>query len=337
MIRCPYLFTVMAVAISLAVPTIASAEATQLRISRGYGASYLPFYVMEAKGLLQKRAAADGLGDIKVEFLLIDGGNNINDAILAGSVDIASTGTGGFLTLWAKTKGNRKLEVIGLGGSASGGMTMTSRNPAMKSLRDVTEQDRIAVPGIKTSLGAVILQMAVAKEFGDAEYARFDHLTVGLAYPDAVAAMLSGGTEITAHVASPPFSYIELDHPGIHKVFNSIDLFGHVTTIMAFTTEQFRAANPKLIASFVAALKEAITFINANKPEAAEIYSRMAKVKSTQPEILRIINDPDIRFTPTPEGIMVYANFLHRVRLLKVKPDTWKDVFASELHDLPGN
>ena len=315
----------------------ATAEVSQLRISRGFGVHFLPLYVMEAKGLLQKRAAANGLGDIKVEFLLVDGGNHINDAILAGTIDIASTGTGGFLTLWAKAKGNPKLEVIGLGGSASGGMTMTSRNPTMKSLRDVTEKDRIAVPGIKTSLGAIILQMAVAKEFGDKEYARLDHLTVSMSYPDAVAAMLSSRSEITAHVASAPFSYMELDHPGIHKVFNSVELFGHVTTIMAFTTEQFRKSNPKLTASFVAALEEAIAFVAANKPEAAQIYARAARVKSPEAEILRIINDPDVRFTLVPEGIMVYANFMHRVGLLKVKPATWKDVFVSELHGLPGN
>src|SRR2546423_947948 len=226
--------SLLALAVALCVPIGAQAEVSLLRVSRGFGVHYLPLYVMEAKGLLQKQTSATGLGEIKVEFLLVDGGNHINDAILAGTIDIASTGTGGFLTLWAKAKGNPKLEVIGLGGSASGGMTMASRNPAMKSLRDVTEKDRIAVPGIKTSLGAIILQMAVAKEFGDKEYARLDHLTISLPYPDAVAVMLSGKGEITAHVASAPFSYMELDHPGIHKVFNSVELFGHVTTIMAF-------------------------------------------------------------------------------------------------------
>jgi NitT/TauT family transport system substrate-binding protein len=327
----------LAVVLALGAPIGAQAEVGQLRVSRGFGVHYLPLYVMEAKGLLQKRAIAAGLGEIKVEFLLVDGGNHINDAILAGTIDIASTGTGGFLTLWAKAKGNPKLEVIGLGGSASGGMTMTSRNPAMRSLRDVTEKDRIAVPGIKTSLGAIILQMAVAKEFGDKDYARLDHLTISLPYPDAVAAMLSSKTEITAHVASAPFSYMELDSPGIHKVFNSVELFGHVTTIMAFTTEQFRSTNPKLTASFVAALKEAVEFIAANKTEAAQIYVRAARVKSPEAEILRIINDPDLRFTLVPEGVMIYANFMHRVGLLKVKPATWKDVFVSELHGLPGN
>src|SRR3981189_207034 len=109
--------SLLALAVALGVPMSASAEVSQLRVSRGFGVHYLPLYVMEAKGLLQKQAAAAGLGDVKTEFLLIDGGNHINDAILAGSIDIASTGTGGFLTLWAKAKGNPKLEVIGLGGS----------------------------------------------------------------------------------------------------------------------------------------------------------------------------------------------------------------------------
>ena len=38
-----------------------------------------------------------------------------------------------------------------------------------------------------------------------------------------------------------------------------------------------------------------------------------------------------------PAAIMIYANFMHRVGLLKVKPQTWKDAFMSELYGLPGS
>lgn len=332
-----WLVRLLALAMGLALPVAASAEVNQVRISRGYGAHYLPFYIMEAQGLLQKHAAAAGLGDIKTEYFLVDGGNHINDAMLAGTIDIASTGTGGFLTLWAKAKGNPKLEVIGLGASASGGMILTTRNPAIKTLRDFTEKDRIAVPGIKTSLGAILLHMAVAKEFGDAEYTKLDPLTVGLAYPDAVAAMLSGRSEITAHMASAPFCYIELDHPGIHKVFNSIDVVGPVTTIMAFTTQQFAAANPKLTSAFVAALKEATEFAANKKEDAAKIYLQVAKVKMTHDELMRVLNDPDLKFSLTPQGVMTYANFMNRVGMIKTKPQSWKDVFVGELSSLSGS
>lgn len=327
----------LALTISLIVPLSAWADVTQVRISRGFGAAYLPLYVMDAQGLLQKHAAAAGLGGVKVEYLLVDGGNHINDAMLAGTLDIASTGTGGYLVMWAKTKGNPKLEVIGLGGAASGGMVLTTRNPAVKSLRDFTEKDRIAVPGIKTSLGAILLHMAVAKEFGDAEYAKLDPLTVGLAYPDAVAAMLSGKSEITAHMASPPFSFIELDSPGIHKVFNSVDVVGPLTTIMTFTTQQFAVGNPKMTSAFVAALKEATEFSATRKEEAAKIYLQTAKVKMTHNDLMRVLNDPDLKYTLTPQGIMTYANFMHRVGMIKTKPETWKDVFVSDIGSLSGN
>ena len=323
-------------ALTVLLPAPALAEVTRVRVSRGFSISYLPLYVMEAQKLLQKHTAAAGLGEVTVEYLLVDGGNHINDAMLAGTVDIGSTGTGGFLTLWAKARGTNA-SVIGLGGSAAGGMVMTSRNPAMKTLRDVTEKDRIAVPGIKTSLGAVILQMAVAREFGDAAYAKLDHLTVGLSYPDAVVAMLSGSGEITAHVASAPFYYMELAKPGIHKIFNSVELFGHLTTIMAFTTDAFRARNPKLTAAFIAALEEGTRFVDQNKSEAARIYSTSAKVKTPEAETLRMISDPDVRYTLAPQGVMIYANFLNRVGVIKVKPERWQDVFAPEVHKQPGN
>jgi hypothetical protein len=61
----------LAMAVALVTAGGASAEVSQLRISRGFGMHYLPLYVMEAKGLVPKRAA-DWLGGVKVQFLLIE-------------------------------------------------------------------------------------------------------------------------------------------------------------------------------------------------------------------------------------------------------------------------
>ena len=51
------------------------------------------------------------------------------------------------------------------------------------------------------SLAAVVLQMAVAKQFGPENYTKLDASTVGLPHPEAVAALLSGRTEIVGHFA----------------------------------------------------------------------------------------------------------------------------------------
>src|SRR5262245_5727376 len=150
------------------------AETNEVRISKGYGMHYLPLYVMEAEKLLEKHAAAAGLGDVKVSWPVFDGGNIINDAMLAGALDIAAIGVPGFLTLWDKGKANPRTTILGLAAVGSGSVYLNTRNPNIKTLADFTEKDRIAVPGIKTSLVAVVLQMAAAQVFGIENYAKLD-------------------------------------------------------------------------------------------------------------------------------------------------------------------
>src|SRR5262245_51840442 len=197
-----------ALAVAAAAPN-ASAETNELRISKGFGIHFLPLYIMERQRLVEKHAAAAGLGDVKVSYRIIDGGNVINDAMLSGALDVAAIGVPGFLTLWDKARTIPGREVVGLGAVGGGSVWLMTRNPNVKTLADFTDKDRIAVPGIKTSFVAVVLQMAAAQAFGPENYARLDHLTVGIPHPDALAAMLAGRTEITAHFCSPPFSYIE--------------------------------------------------------------------------------------------------------------------------------
>jgi NitT/TauT family transport system substrate-binding protein len=321
----------------LAAPPPARAETGAVRISYGFGILYLPLMVMDRERLLEKRAQAAGLPDVKVEWKTFDGGNVINDAMLSGALDIAGIGVPGFLTLWAKAKDNPALEVRGLTGMSSSSMYLMTRSPNVRTLKDFGDNDRIAVPGIKTSLPAVLLHMAAAKEFGDANYAKLDPITVPLPHPDAVAVMLSGKTELTSHMASPPFSYMEAEAPGLHRVFNSIDLLGHITLDMTFTTRRFYEANPKLAAAFVAAMEDACALIARDRRRAAEIYIAVAKVKPSLDETLRILDDPDSRFSAVPDGTMKYAEFMSRVGTIKARPAGWKDLFFPPIHAAGGS
>src|SRR5476651_1499922 len=107
--------------IALTVFSIASAraEVSEVRISRGFVVLYLPLMVMESEKLLEKHARAAGLREVKATYLVLDGGNVINDAMLSGALDIASIGVAGFLTLWAKAKDNPAIEIRGLSGMSS--------------------------------------------------------------------------------------------------------------------------------------------------------------------------------------------------------------------------
>jgi NitT/TauT family transport system substrate-binding protein len=327
---------VIAFAIQCAASPV-TAEVSTLRVSYGYGILYLPLMVMDREQLIEKHAKSAGLGDVKVEWKTFDGGNVINDAMLAGALDIAGIGIPGFLTLWAKAKDNPSLEVRALTGMSASSMYLMTRNPQVKTLKDFSDRDRIAVPGIKTSLPAVLLHMAAAKEFGDANYAKLDSITVGLGHPEALGVMLSGKGEINSHMASPPFSYVEDATAGLHRVFNSVDILGNITLDITFTTRRFVEANPKLAGAFAAAMEDACALIASDRRKAAQIYNAVAKVKQPVEETLKILNDPNTRFSVVPEGTMRYADFMSRVGTIKAKPASWKDLFFAPVSAMAGS
>jgi len=326
----------LALASLVAVAAPARAEVKEVRISKGYGILYLPLMVMEQRKLLEKKAAEAGLGEIKTTWYLFDGGNVINDAMLAGSLDIAGTGAPGFITLWAKSKGTRA-EVVGVSGMSGTLLTLNTINPDIKSLKDYTIKDKIALPGIKTSLAAVVLQMAAAKELGKDKWNAVDNSTVGLPHPEAYTAMMSGKTEITSHFASPPYSAMELRDKRVRSVVNSIDALGPITLDVVFAPKKFVDENPKTMAAFLAAFDEACDIIAKDKDGAAKDFQASLKAKLTTEEALEMVSDKNTTFSATPTGMMQFANFMADVGSIKNRPGKWSDMYMPALAVRAGN
>jgi NitT/TauT family transport system substrate-binding protein len=326
----------LALAICAALVAPARAEVSEVRISKGYGVLYLPLMVMEQRRLLEKKAAEAGLGDIKTSWFLFDGGNIINDAMLSGALDIAGAGAPGFLALWSKGKGTRA-EVVGVSGMSGTSLSLNTTNPDIKSLSDFTSKDKIALPGIKTSLSAVVLQMAATKQLGKDKWNSLDAFTVGLPHPEAYAALLSGKTEISAHFASPPYSTLELRDKRVHSVVNSIDVLGPITLDVVFAPKKFVDANPKIMAAFLAAFDEACDIIAKDKKGATEDFIASLKTKISPDEALAIVSDPDTTFSATPKGIMQIADFMADVGSMKARPEKWSDLFMPALATRSGN
>ncbi|TCT08975.1 ABC transporter substrate-binding protein [Paralcaligenes ureilyticus] len=320
----------------LAASTSALAEIKTVNIAQQYGISYLPLMVMQDKGLLKIEAKAAGLGDIKVNWAKFAGGNVMNDAILSGDLQFASGGVGPFVTLWAKTRSN--VVVKGVTAMNSMPLLLTTRNPAVKTIKDFTSKDRIALPAVKVSIQAITLQMAAEKAFGPGQQNKLDAITVTQSHPDGMAALLSGSSEINSHFTSPPFQYIELSKPGIHTVLNSYDVTGGPHTFnVVWATQKFADANPKTYAAFVKAFDKAVAFVNNDKQAAAELYIRVTKSKEPASFFVKILNDPNVKFTTTPQNVMKYVDFMYRIGFIKAKPASWKDMFFPNMHNLPGS
>src|SRR4030095_12842255 len=172
---------------------------------------------------------------------------------------------------------------------------------------------------------------ATAKEFGDANYNKYSTLYRNLSHPDGLAAFLSG-KEITAYFSSPPFQYQALEKPGVRRILNSYDVSGGPATfLVAWATSKFRDENPRTYKAFLNAYKEATHPSNANKRGAAEIYGKESKDKSGVDAIEKMLNDPEIRITMTPEQTLPIANFMSKTGTLKGKAGSWKDLYFPEL------
>ncbi len=326
---------VLALGLSAAL-AVQAQQATEVRVARQYGIAYIPLMIMQDQKLIEKHAAQLGMPNVKVTWQQFTGGAVMNDALLSGNLDFAVVGPPPFLTMWARTQGTQN-QVLGVASLNAMPMYLMTRNPAVQSVRDFTEKDKIVVSGVKVSSQAVVLQMAAAKEWGLKEHDRLDKLTVAMPLSDSMALMLSGKGEITADFTVPPFSYRELK-AGMRPVLDTFSVMGGPSsTNVVYVTRKYHDANAKMVHAFGAALREAQAAITRDKPAAAATYLKLSGDKESVENVVEMLSDPKVEFSVTPRGIMAYADFLHSTGAIKAKPAGWKDVFVPDVHGLPGN
>jgi NitT/TauT family transport system substrate-binding protein len=308
----------------------------QLRIAEQFGIVYLLLNVAQDQGLIEKQGKAQGL-DIKVEFVKLSGGAAVNEALLSGSIDVAGAGVGPLLTIWDRTLG--KQNVRGIASLGNIPYYLTSINPAVKTIADFTEKDRIALPAVGVSVQSRVLQLASAKVWGDAQYTRLDKIQVAVPHPEATAAIIKGGTEISAHFGNPPFQEQGLaGNPAAHIVLKSYDVLGGPSSAtVLYGTDKFRKENPKTYKAFVDALAEAAQLVRKDPEKAADIFIRTNKSGIDRKLLLGIIKNPEVEFKLAPQNTYALAEFMHRVGAIKNKPASARDYFFDDAHVAGGS
>jgi sulfonate transport system substrate-binding protein len=325
---------------ALAMPSLARSARAQvagIRLGKQYGLPFLPQMVMEAEKLIEQQAARRGIPGLQVGWITASGPAGLNDGLLSGSIEFVNVAPPSLATLWEKTTGTRR-PVRALCTVQSMPYVLVTRNPKVHAVADLSADDKIAVPTVKISGQAMILQIAAAKTWGFDQYERLDPFTVSMGHPDAVAAMLSAKLEITTHFCVAPFQYYELAVPGFHVVVKSYDVLGgpHTNGIQV-TTQPFYQDNPKICEAVFAAHEEANAFIKKHPADAAKIYLDLSgDRRSTPAEIVKIITDPDIDYTTTPANVMTLVEFMRKTGRLKTAPASWQEMFLPTAHALKG-
>ena len=313
----------------------ANAATRVVRLATQYGISYLPLTIMAEKKLLEAEGKKLGL-DLSTEWVRFTGGPPMNEALISGNLDFASGGVSPLVTIWARTKDN--LKVKGICAINSMPLYLNSIDPNVKTIKDFTDKDRIALPAVRVSMQAVILQMAAEKVFGKGQEHKLDAWTVSLSHPDGLAQMMSGKSEITAHFTSAPFMYTELADKRVHRVLNSYDVFGGSHTFnVVWATSKLYEGEPKIVQAFLSALRIAMKEINEDPAGSAALWVKADKSKLTPAEAEKIIRDKENTWTLTPQQTMVVADYMGRVKMIPAVPASWKDMFIDAVHNLPGS
>jgi NitT/TauT family transport system substrate-binding protein len=314
----------------------AAADTATVRVLRPVDLVSLPLIVMQHEHMIERVAEQMGLGAVKVEWVAPSKTAPI-ETLAAGQTDIAATDIASFVTAADNTLGTPG-EMRALAALTERPYVLVARKAAVNTIRDFHAGDHIAVPAVKISGPALMLEMAAAQEWGVEHYDKLDPIVV--ARPDEAAseALQSGKGNLDAHFSQMPYADDELANAAIHRVMDSFDIAGPHSAAALAVTARFHDANPKLCVAILSALEQADDLIKSKPGTAAELYASVAKDQDVAIEDLTdMIGDPDLAYRTAPAGLMRLAEFMHRVGRLKHKPGSWKDLFFPEAHDLSGS
>ena len=288
--------------------------------------------IMDELQLVQKQAEKAGLEDLKVSWQRFSDGPGMNEALISGNLDIANGGLTSLIVLWDKSKG----AYLGLSALSSMPSVLMTRDPGIRSVKDFKDTDRIALVS-RVSVQAIILRMLAAQAFGADQFARLDHLTVPLPHPEAMGAMLSGRTEITAHFTAAPY-YQQETAAGLHRVLDSDPVLGGPATYsVVWTAKKFIEHNPRTTQVVLAAIDEATEIIKSDPKRAAATFIKADNSSIDVAKVEQMIKDPDNVFTMTPQNVMKFVKFMTDTGTVTQPAHSWKDLFTSLIANQPGS
>lgn len=244
-----------------AAPGPALAQGPDLvRVATGVDPVYAPWWVAEEKGFFKKH-------NLKADIKQFTGGPELSDAVMAGEVDFASSGTATLMPRIAR--GN--LVVLATIITSPNAFKVAART-AIQSPADLRGKKVGTVGGSSTDY----LWALLAKRYGIPES---EIQTVSIPPPELIPSLDRG--DIQAFMVWEPWPTRAVDIIGKDKVrllLSSGD-FGYFLNFIAVANRKFADAKPDATARVLAAIRDAMQFINAQRPEAVKIAAQWSRIK----------------------------------------------------------
>lgn len=293
-----------ALCIAGAVLTVAGCGAKKkdtIGIAEQFGIAYAPLQIMKEQKLLEKR-----LPDVHINWTQYGGPTGIREGMLSGDIDFGFMGVAPVLIgidngmEWRYAAGLSSNEVA----------IVTAAGEEKKSLKDFTQKDRIAILS-PACTQHVVLCMLAEQQLGDAH--ALDHQLVSMSHPDSVNALLSG-TEVTAHVATPPYIAQEVKG-GSSVLATGEDIIGEpFTFISCVAMEKFYQKHRDYYDAFLEALREAVDYINENRQEAVRLLAPVYGI--TEEELDAQMGEGETIYSTDLEGIEIFSRRMYEMGFL---------------------
>jgi len=269
-----------------------------IRIASSYGMSYSPLEVMLKMNLIEKIAP-----DIKIEMVTLTGSAAINEAVIAGDIDVAGIGVTTFLIGHDKGVPYKIVRAL-----ADIELAMQTNDPTIKSLNDIRPEHRIAVNSI-VSTHNILLTIVAERDFNDAS--KFEDQVIVMNHPDATMALMSG-VGLDLHFTSQPYIFMQ-NKNNFPTILSERDVMGDdgFTSVVVAATNSFLENRPELFNVFMQALNEAIILINNRDPEAISIIAASENI--SEEEVIALLDSNKVSYDAEILNMLRYSEYMYKL------------------------
>jgi NitT/TauT family transport system substrate-binding protein len=307
-VRAGACFAAMLLATVAGVTIPAQAE-TKLKMMYTPVSGFTAGYVAQDQGFFKKRG-------IDVEFMPTASSGNNPPALVSGSVQIAGPT---MPTLLQANDSGLDLVVIASGAvyPLEADILVARQGSDIKKPADLKGKT-VGVPGLGALLHFMLIRN-LQNNGVDPKSVRF----VEVGFPQAADALKSG--QIDAYPAQAPFTARILQSGAGYEVQNWLKNTpdGTLTVIYA-TTRKWAEANKQTVKDLRDAMKEAVEFSKAHRPE---MYASIAKYTKLPQAVVSSLAPPNLEVDTTPKQIKFWIDLAKEQKAIKGNPDPAKIIY----------
>lgn len=324
------LFVALVLAAPCAAQTRAKSERAQkpgeIAIGVGHGIGFLPLFLAQDLGLLDKHSKASGVSG-KLVVRRFHSAAPMQQALSKGEIAAGAYGVPGFLLARDAVR-NTPQELLAVSGITTLPLVLVTARPDIKALTDIKPNDKVAVPML-TAPQVTYLRMQTNQWFTFGAWNRLRQQLVAMPHQDSLEA-LTAGKEIAAYFSSPPFTQIALRDPKVRAIMSSSDIMGGKASFLVLASQKGTlASHPKLPEALAKAIDEASGIIRSDPRRAATVWLKWEPSHTLDARMVEaILRDLKDDFGSGVFGVEATASYLRKDNRLKDAFWSWKDVVA---------